>query len=183
MIVIEQMDSADIRRIGEIDRSEHITRAYQYRDGALEMQVVDWQVPSWFTEGCLEHSVQANLEAWTPLLEEHDGTLFGAFDDGRLVGFAIYRPRLEGDMAQLAVLHVSRDYRRQGIGATLTERVVRLAVADGARRLYVSASPSRATVEFYRAQGFELADRVHPALYELEPMDIHLIRDLCRSER
>ncbi|MGD8792246.1 MAG: GNAT family N-acetyltransferase [Anaerolineae bacterium] len=178
MIVIKTMKNADIRRIAEIDRSEHITRAYQYRDGALEMQVVDWQVPSWFPEGDLEHSLRSKLEAWTPLLEEHDGTLLGAFDGDRMAGFAIYRPRLEGDMAQLAVLHVSHDYRRQGIGAALTEQVVRLAVADGARRLYVSATPSRSTVEFYRARGFELADRVHPDLYEQEPMDIHLIRDL-----
>ena len=44
-----------------------------------------------------------------------------------------------GEPARLAVLHVSRLYRGEGIGRALTDEVVRLARADRAARLYVAA--------------------------------------------
>ncbi len=178
MIVIRQLDPGALQRIGEIDRSEHITQAYAWSDGHLALEEVDWQVPDWFTDGRPQHSVQANIDDWRPYLEQHGGAMFGALHGPRLVGLAIYRPRLEPDMGQLAVLHVSRAYRRRGLGAALTEQVARLALADGARRLYVSATPSAATVEFYRSQGFVPVDEPHPDLYALEPEDIHMIRTL-----
>lgn len=178
MIVIKQLDPSAIERIGDIDRSEHVTRAYVRRNGRLEIEEVDWQVAAWFADGRAQHSVQGNIADWRPLLEEHGGVMFGAMYGRRLVGLAIYRPRLAPDMAQMAVLHVSREYRRQGLGAALTGQVALLALADGARRLYVSATPSAPTVEFYRSQGFHPVDEPHPELYALEPEDIHMIREL-----
>lgn len=177
MVVITQMAKSAIARVGEVDRTEHVTRAYVYRDGGLLLEGVDWHVPPWFSDGRGSHSVQGNIDDWTPLLEQ-GGMMLGALDDDRLVGFAIYRPRLEEGMGQLAVLHVDCAYRGQGIGRALAEQVARLAQANGERRLYVSATPSAPTVDFYRSCGFALADEVHPALYELEPEDIHLIREL-----
>jgi ribosomal protein S18 acetylase RimI-like enzyme len=177
MITIRGMDHAEIARIGEVDRSEHVTQGYLLRNGALELEDVDWQVPPWFTDGRPEHSVQAKIEKWRPILDK-GGVMFGALDGDKLVGFAIYRPNLSEGTAELAVLHVSNGYRRRGIGTALTKEVIRLARADGAKELYVSAAPSRPTVEFYSKQGFHLADEVNQALYELEPEDIHMIKDL-----
>lgn len=178
MIVIRQLDSDNLGRIGDIDRSEQVAAAYVWRDGSLELEPVDWQVPDWFTAGRSQHSVQGNIDDWRPFLEEHSGVMFGALYGRRLVGFAIYRPHLEPDMGQLAVLHVSREYRRRGLGAALTEQVASLALADGARRLYVSATPSAGTVQFYLSQGFVPVSQPHPELYALEPEDIHMIREL-----
>ena len=48
----------------------------------------------------------------------------------------------------------------------------------GARRLYVSATPSGPTVEFYRSHGFEPTDEPDEALFALEPDDIHMILEL-----
>jgi ribosomal protein S18 acetylase RimI-like enzyme len=73
---------------------------------------------------------------------------------------------------------VSRNYRRKGIASLLTEEVARLARAGDARRLYVSATPSGPTVEFYRSHGFQPTDEPHEELFALEPDDIHMIRDL-----
>jgi N-acetylglutamate synthase-like GNAT family acetyltransferase len=56
--------------------------------------------------------------------------------------------------------------------------VARLARADGARRLYVSATPSAPTVEFYQSHGFEPTDEPDAALFALEPDDIHMILEL-----
>ena len=177
MIAIRRMKNADIGRIGEVDRSEHVTEAYVVRDGVLALEEVDWQVPSWFTDGRPEDSVQAKIEEWQPILDS-GGAMFGALDGDRLVGFAIYRPKLTEDMAVLAVLHVSHGHRRRGIGTALAREVVRLARADGARRLYVSSAPTKSTVDFYRGLGFRLTREPHREMYEREPDDIHMIMDL-----
>jgi GNAT superfamily N-acetyltransferase len=171
------MQAAELDRIAEIDRSEHVTQEYVYRRGALERRAVDVMVPSWFRSGACEHSVRGRIDAWQPLLAR-DATLVGAFDADTLAGFAIYRPRLAEGMANLSALYVSRSYRRKGVGSRLTGEVARLARADGARRLYVSATPSAPTVEFYRSHGFEPTGEPDPALFALEPDDIHMILEL-----
>lgn len=67
-----------------------------------------------------------------------------------------------------------RDSRAQRPG----QEVARLARADGARRLYVSAIPSGSAVGFYRSHGFEPTDQPDEALFRLEPHDIHRILEL-----
>ena len=176
MADIRPMEHSEIGRIAEIDRSEHVTLGYVTRDGKLEAEEVDWQVPRWFADGP-EHSVQALVEFLSPILEGGATTL-GAFDADSLVGVAVYRPDLADGMAQLVFLHVSNGYRHQGIATRLTEACIKLARQDGARQLYVSATPSESAVGFYQSQGFRLADKPHPALYELEPEDIHMIMTL-----
>lgn len=171
------MASSELERIAEIDRSEHLTQEYSYRSGSLESRNVDVRVPTWSRSGNHEHSVQGKVNAWQPILDR-GGTLIGAFDCDTLVGFAIYRPDLEERTANLAVLHVSRSYRRRGIASILTEEVKRLARSHGARRLYVSATRSGPTVDFYRSHGFEPTDEPNQTLFALEPLDIHMIVDL-----
>jgi len=121
--------------------------------------------------------VRGNIEAWRLHLER-GGSLLGALDGPTLVGFAIYVPHLTETMAQFAVLHVSQGHRRHGIGSRLTREVVALAKADGAHALYVSATPSAPTVDFYRGHGFEVTLDPHPELFELEPEDIHMVLGL-----
>lgn len=79
-------------------------------------------------------------------------------------------------MAELAVLHVSRAYRRQGIGTRLLTEVLRLAKESGAQSIYVSAAPTGSAVGFYRSKGFEPTIEPHPELYEAEPEDIHMTK-------
>ena len=121
--------------------------------------------------------MQGKVNAWQPVLDR-GGTLVGAFDRDTLVGFAIYRPDLAEGLANLSALFVSRNHRRKGIASLLTEEVARLARADCARRLYVSATPSRPTVEFYRSHGFKPTDEPNEDLFALEPDDIHMILEL-----
>lgn len=174
---IEQLPASAITRIGEIDRTQHVTLAYQVQDGALHLAPIDWQIPPWSTEDAGPHSVAEKIRMWQPLVE-NGGLLLGALDGDRLVGFAILRYKLTAMMAQLAVLHISQSHRRQGIGQSLVAEVVRLAQLDGATALYVSAMPSAPTVHFYQAQGFELTHAPHPELFALEPEDIHMIKQL-----
>jgi GNAT superfamily N-acetyltransferase len=166
------MNSSELERITEIDRSEHVTQYYVHKDGGLERKDVDWKVARWSAD-----ELEANMEAWQPLVDR-GGVLLGAFEAADLVGFAIYRPHLTEYMGQFAVLYVNRDSRHQGIGSTLTEEVIGLAREDGARKLYVSATPSVATVEFYRSRGFEVTSEPNPELLELEPEDVHMTMEL-----
>lgn len=176
-IAVRQMPSSEIERIAEIDRSEHITGQYLYHRGGLELRAVDVRAPAWSRTGTHAHSVRAQIAAWQPILDR-GGTLLGAFEARALVGFAVYRPDLEVDMANLAALHVSRSHRREGVGSMLTREVIRFARAAGARWLYVSATPSFPTVQFYMKHGFKLTADPHPDLLELEPDDIHMILEL-----
>ncbi len=177
MTRIQKMGHSELRRIGEIDRSEEISQDYVCQDGSLHLKDVHWSVPRWSQDGHGEHSVPGKIAAWRPWLEE-GGTMFGAFDGEALVAFAIYRPHLSASMAQFAVLHVSRPYRRKGLGTALTEKVIELARSDGATQLYVSAAPTRGTVEFYQSLGFRPTRESNQELLELEPEDIHMTMEL-----
>lgn len=169
------MATSELDRIAEIDRSERIAQQYKSRDGVLELIDADIDAPRWGEPGA--GTVHDYIESWKRLLDT-EGVLLGAFDGDRLVGFAIYQPCVSDGLANLAVLHVTRTYRRQGVGCELTNEVVRLARGDGAQRLYVSATPTRATVDFYMKQGFEPLSTPNETLFALEPDDIHLERRL-----
>jgi GNAT superfamily N-acetyltransferase len=171
MTTIRELPLCDLRRIGEIDRSEHITQQYKSRRGALELVEVEIRAPRWGEPG--GHTVEHCIESWKPLLDS-GGVLLGAFDGDRFVGFAIHQPFLSEGVANLAVLHVTRPHRRKGIGRALADEVVQLARAQGAQRLYVSATPTRATVDFYVEQGFEPLAAPNERLFALEPDDIHM---------
>ena len=178
VIRIAPMEKDDISRLAEIDRTEHITRDYKYESGTLREVEVDFAVPPWHAEGDGDHSIKRKIAAWKPYLEE-DGLMFGAFDGELLVGLVILRPRLTRDMAELAVLHVSHDYRSWGIGTMLTEKVCSLATEIGATSIYVSSAPTKTTVDFYRKRGFTLAKELNKEVHEREPDDdIHMIKEL-----
>jgi ribosomal protein S18 acetylase RimI-like enzyme len=168
MIAVRRMQIAELERIVEIDRSEHVKKIYVNKDGTLIRKDVDWNISRW---------PPPEMALWRPMLAA-GSTLFGAFDGNTLVGFSIYRPDLSQDTAQLAALYVSRDYRGQKIGASLVDTVAETARADVAKKLYVSSTPTTATVDFYMSKGFALTKEINEHLYELEPEDIHMIKNL-----
>jgi GNAT superfamily N-acetyltransferase len=80
---------------------------------------------------------------------------------------------------KLDMLYVDAAYRRRGIGRRLTEIVADFAREQGARALYVSATPSRGTVDAYLKLGARALESPDPELLEREPGDIHLILPLA----
>jgi ribosomal protein S18 acetylase RimI-like enzyme len=175
MVILRRMDPSELARIAEIDRSERVTELFAYRNGALVRRRIDDAVPRWSASGDHEHAVPTRVAAWRPLLDHRGGTLLGAFEVGALAGVAIYRPHLDPGVANLAVLHVSRRHRRCGVASRLVAEVARLARADGARRLYVSATPTGSAVGFYRSFGFRVTGAPNAELFALEPDDIHMV--------
>ncbi len=167
----------EINKVGEIDRAERIRTGYVYEQGQLWRLEVNWDTPSFLVEGEGEHTVAAQMA----FCREHllrNGRMYGAFDGERLVGRGLLRPEIRKGVAQLAYLQVSNGYRRAGIGSRITQELIREAKRGGAKKMYVSATPSGSAVGFYLSHGFEPVDRPIPELFELEPEDIHIVREL-----
>jgi ribosomal protein S18 acetylase RimI-like enzyme len=138
---------------------------------------VDWQVPTWLSEGNGDHSLNQIIGFCSEHLER-GGIMKGAVVDNLLIGVGILHKDIRPSMDQLAFLHVSREYRRQGIASEITGDLCRAARERGTESIYVSATPSESAVSFYRYHGFEPVTDPIPELYALEPEDIHLIKEL-----
>jgi GNAT superfamily N-acetyltransferase len=99
-----------------------------------------------------------------PLEQITGGRTVVAESAGELLGFAVVLPRDDGD-AELDGLFVEPTYWRHGIGRALVEQTERIAAADGAANLWVTAN-TRA-LGFYDSCGFvtvgEVQTRFRPA--------------------
>jgi GNAT superfamily N-acetyltransferase len=176
-ITYRRLTTADLARIGEIDRTERIDTLYVQRGSQLEERVGDFSARAWFQDGDGEHSV-ARQRAECERYLAAGGVALGAFADGRLVGIGIVVPHIRPGIAQCAFLHVSKDHRDRGIGGHLAEEIDRAARELGDTAMVVSATPSLNTVRFYRRHGFEPMTKPLSELYELEPEDVHMWKRL-----
>ena len=108
---------------------------------------------------------------------DRGGLFYGAFQNEALSGVVVLDNAFIGpnkDQLQLTFLHISRPYRKQGLGKVLFNKAVERARAMNARKLYISAIPSENTINFYLNMGCIVTRDVDPELFELEPEDIHL---------
>jgi len=170
-VQIRELERHEISDIWSIDRAEVVERVY-YREGnELVLKSEHHDVKGW---------PPGEPERCGPILldcVDHGGTFTGAFDGKILIGATVLESRFIGrekDQLQLKFLHVSRRHRGAGLGCTLFDKAVARAKELGARRLYISATPSENTVRFYRRRGCRVTDDIDAALFKLEPDDIHL---------
>jgi GNAT superfamily N-acetyltransferase len=179
-LTFRRLSPADAALLGQIDRSETVSRLYSIRDGELCSRTVNEQVPRWSNEPDDAHpgfNLYFRAERLRSRLAE-GWTGIGAFDQDVLVGYCLLRLALTDTMAQVAELFVSRSHRRTGIGAELMRRMAEASRRSGAGRLYVSAAPTESAVNFYLSQGFCVTPDPQPELLALEPDDIHMIKEL-----
>jgi predicted N-acetyltransferase YhbS len=161
----------EISRVWEIERREFVANIYRLRDGELVLEPHNFDIQSW---------APGQVEEDTPMLldcVDRGGTAWGVFVDSGIVGAVVLENKPIGtkkDTLQLKWLHVGHDERGRGIGGTLFNRAARQASTLGARKLYISATRSENTVNFYRRLGCVLATEVDSELFALEPVDIHL---------
>jgi len=172
---IKRLAKTHLNRLNEIDRTERIRILFTYKEGELEEERVAYKVPPWSDE-----KVHSLIDLVRPELDK-GGVLFGALDGEKLAGVAVLgnRPICGDDgMLQFVLLHVSEGCRRMGVATKLAGKVIKTAKERGAKRLYISATPSDSALGFYFSLGAKLAPKVDKELYELEPEDIHLVLDL-----
>ena len=161
----------EIPLIWQIDRREVIDNLYYLREGKLVLEPEHYDMLGW-PPGEAEHYTPILLDCY-----DRSGMFWGAFEQGLLVGVSVLESKFIGsgqDTLQLKFLHVSRACRGQGLGRRLFEIATEKARELGARKLYISATPSEHTVNYYMRLGCSLAVEIDPELFALEPEDIHL---------
>jgi predicted N-acetyltransferase YhbS len=161
----------EIPQVWLIDRSEVIHSFYGLEDGALKLKSAFEVVSGW---------PAGENELYTPILEacyDRQGWFYALFDQQKIVAVVVLDSMLIGqnkDQLQLKFLHVSCHYRSQGLGQYLFKLATREALKRKAKGLYISATPTENTVNFYLVLGCHLQSTPDAVLYQLEPEDIHL---------
>ena len=108
---------------------------------------------------------------------DRGGSVFGAFEDMKLIGFASIDGEMignESEYIQMLKLFVSQEYRGRGIGKELFDKCVESAGKAGARKLYISANSSVETIGFYEKMGCTDATWLYEKQVELEPYDCQM---------
>lgn len=97
-----------------------------------------------------------------------------AYEGNHVVGEIMLVPKPDKGRLIIDSFHVSRDYRRHGIGRALFEAAKQEALKRGAHALYASCCSSEETINFYFAMGFRLSSDPIPSLAEAEPYDMQM---------
>ncbi len=158
-------------KLAEIDRADYSRSTYIIKDCRLVL-VNDTFHHDGFHGKLLEEKIEILNEQY-----DNGGTIYGAFDDLRLVGISGIINGFRGrkkDILEFGPLWVSKEYRRQGIGRRLVEIAKEKAKEMGAEKLYICGTPSKNSIDFYVANGCELASEIDEELFRKEPYDIHL---------
>jgi GNAT superfamily N-acetyltransferase len=161
----------EVELVWTIDRSEVHHHIYELRAGQLVRTAKYFEIPGWRPDAAAKE---------TPVLLDcfdRGGTFLGVFDAEALIGIGVLeiaRVGRAGDQMQLAYLYVSRAHRGRGVGTQLFDAAVSFARQAGANGLYVSATPTENTVNFYLNRGCVIAPEPDPELLAAEPYDIHL---------
>jgi GNAT superfamily N-acetyltransferase len=171
MISIREISADKITNIKQINRAEHIFGYYQVRNGRLILIKNEEKVQA-FDPAELEQIIRRQIK-----LIKEGGKVIGAFDQQTLVGVASVERKLRGiyqDCCKMDILYVSEQCRGIGVGRQLTEEIKKIARQFGAKKLYISATPTKNTVDFYLSLGATLTSFIDTELFQLEPDDIHL---------
>lgn len=168
---IREITREEIKEIRELDRSEIVEQIFYYRNGKLVLEDEYYDIKNWNLEE-LEHIIMDLYD-----LYDQGGIFYGAFINHKLIGIIALETKFIGsnnDQLQVVFLHVEHNYRDNGLGTNLMNLVIKRARNMGAKKLYISATPSKHTVDFYMGLGCKLASEINPELFKLEPEDIHL---------
>lgn len=160
----------EINLFNSFDRYQVVKKCWRKVDSVWKLLdiafIEDWNDEDFaYLVRCLKKTVRTG------------GTLLGAFDENRLVGFASLENDFfgsENQYLELSSIHVSADYRGCGIGKTLFVKIVEAAERRGAKKLYISAHSSEESQLFYKKMNCAEALEYNQKAVEKEPCDCQL---------
>ena len=163
---IKLADKSNFNRdsLRDFRRYQEVKDVYRLLDGQLML------ISNPFTE---DWDAARRIEKAEEILSGEFIT-YCAFEEDRVVGEIMLRPRLNGRRLIIDSLHVSEEYRRQGIGTALLEAAKREAFRRGANALYASCCSAEETIRFYTAMGFRLSTNPIPSCVKDEPFDLQM---------
>ena len=168
---IRTLKREEINDIQDMDRSEIIKQFYYYKNRKLVLKKKNYHILGWQPNE-IERTIDNLFD-----LYDRGGSFFALFQEERIVGVVVLECNFiesNKDQLQVAFLHIDKNYRKKGYGRVLLKEAIERAKELGAKKLYISATPSKNTVDFYMHLGCKLASEINPELYQLEPEDIHL---------
>jgi GNAT superfamily N-acetyltransferase len=172
VIEIRELAPDDLHLASDIDVTEDGWVVLEQHGTETVPRPEEWHRPPRSTERWAEFET-----GWRTFVPA-SGCALGAFDGARLVGIATLRRGVRPGTDQLEALFVDRAHRRMRVAAALVAEIEARARAGGARRLYVSATPSESAVGFYTSRGFVPVTEPIPELLALEPEDVHMVLEL-----
>lgn len=174
-MIERELQRYEVPLVWTIDRREVIDNVYYLENGDLVLKPEHYDMQGW---------PSGEAEVYMPILLssfDRGGWFYGIFEESLLIAVTV----LDGEFIgpehrhlQLEFLHVSSGYRGRGLGKRLFSLSKAKARERGAERLYISATPSQHTVDFYLRLGCRLISTPDPKLFEREPSDIHLECDV-----
>ena len=163
--------------IKQADRNNFCESSMDSFDRFQEVQNV-WRLEN----GRLVLKFQPFTETWSPERRRKKAgeilsgkfITFCAFEKDAVVGEIMLNPELNENRLIIDSFHVSRAYRRRGIGRRLIETVAEYARGCGASALYASCCSAEETIAFYKAMGFRPSEHPIPSCVEDEPFDLQM---------
>jgi GNAT superfamily N-acetyltransferase len=165
------LEANEIDLIRQIDRGEEIFEYYK-RDGNKLVLKPGRETIDQFEPHELERIIQRQKA-----LKQGAGQIIGAFFNSNLIGVASVERKPRGSKSnyfKMDILYVSKNFRQSGVGRRLVEECKFIAKLFGAQKLYISATPTRNTIDFYLKIGAVPASELDSELFGQEPDDIHL---------
>lgn len=156
----------------QISRHELITQMYLQHQQNLTL------VDCYFD---VDHWDEYHLLNDPPLLKhlyQQGGLCIGAYHSDKLLGVQMISNQIIQDFPDAKLLqyfYVDADHQGLGIGKQLMQSAVSAAKQLKAKQLYISATPSKRTVDFYLKHGAKALENPDQQLFRLEPEDIHLL--------
>lgn len=146
--------------LDSFDRHQVVRNVYREIDGQLTLVLNPFE-EDWSIERRMEKAAE---------IRSGKNIVIGAFDADRIVGQIMLLPELNQDRMIVDSFHVSKEYRRQGIGRALFAEAKKEAKQHGAKALYISACSS----DFYLSMGCEVSRKPIEEYAKDEPCDIQM---------
>lgn len=170
-VEVRELKRDELELFQKMDRSEKVTESYRYVDGRIELYQGGFEIDV-FPPGDKERIQQEFYN-----IHDKGGKVLGAFLEGQFVGIVAVENHFIGSQKNklnLEDFFVTEGFRGKGIGRALMKAARETAKEMGAEILYISATASKNTVDFYMSCGAELSTEVDPVIYAKADDDIHL---------